>query len=112
MRRTSRLTRTLQKWGSRDFSRRWNWSEGVAGFNWRSKAVVLTAFCSSPERRASESVKVSAMRNSIRRPGRRSLVHPKNFHDLVAEVVDDFDGDAVVLRDGEGTRGIAVQGGP
>jgi hypothetical protein len=38
---------------------------GAVGFTCRSKAVVFTAFCSSPVSRARLSVKVSAMRNSI-----------------------------------------------
>src|SRR6267143_3434789 len=38
---------------------------GLVGFIWRSKAAVLTPFCSSPVRRARLSVKVSAMRNSM-----------------------------------------------
>src|SRR5258708_1187275 len=41
---------------------------GLAGSSCRSKAVVLTAFSSSPVTRASLSVKVSAMRNSTWRP--------------------------------------------
>src|SRR5260370_41339384 len=38
---------------------------GLAGLSCRSKAVVLTAFCSSPVSLARLPVKVSAMRNSI-----------------------------------------------
>ena len=38
---------------------------GPAASTYKSKAVVLTAFCSSPVRRARLSVKVSAMRKSI-----------------------------------------------
>src|SRR5436189_2799 len=41
---------------------------GAAGLSCRSNAVVFTAFCSCAVRRESESVKVSAMRNSILRP--------------------------------------------
>ena len=44
----------------------WNFILGWAGFICRSKAVVFTAFCSSPVRRTRLSVKVSAMRNCIR----------------------------------------------
>lgn len=36
----------------------------LIGLSCKSKAVVFTAFCSSPVRRARLSVKVSAMRNS------------------------------------------------
>src|SRR5258708_4989007 len=41
---------------------------GLAGLSCKSNAVVLTDFCSSPVRRARLSVKVSAMRNSMRKP--------------------------------------------
>ena len=39
---------------------------GLAGFNCRSNALVLTAFCSSPVNFARLSVNVSAIRNCIR----------------------------------------------
>jgi hypothetical protein len=41
--------------------------DGLVVDSWRSKAVVLTAFCSSPVRRARLSVKDSAMRKFIGR---------------------------------------------
>jgi hypothetical protein len=44
------------------FSIRWKLNPGLAGFIWRSKAAVLTAFCSSPVNRARLSVNVSAIR--------------------------------------------------
>src|SRR6266542_7062078 len=43
---------------------------GSAGLSCRSKAVVLTAFCSSPVSRVRLSVNVSAMRNSTILPAR------------------------------------------
>jgi len=46
-------------------SRRWKLIPGFAGLIWRSKAVVFTAFCSSPFTRERLSVKESAMRNCI-----------------------------------------------
>ena len=61
----SPLTRTDQKFLSFAFSSLWKLRPGPAGFTCKSKAVVLTAFCSSPVRRARLSVKVSAMRKSI-----------------------------------------------
>lgn len=36
------------------------------------------------------------------------LVHAEDFHDFVAEVVNDFDGDAAGGGFGEGTGGVAV----
>lgn len=39
---------------------------GLAGFNCKSEAVVLTSFCSSPVKLPRLSVKVSTMWNSIR----------------------------------------------
>jgi len=36
--------------------------------------------------------------------------HPKNFHHFVAEVVDDFDGDAAVEGGGEGPGYGSVKG--
>ena len=38
--------------------------------------------------------------------------YSKHLHDLVAEVVDDLDGDAAGLGFGEGPRGVATEGGP
>ena len=68
--RMSLLTRTDQKFLSFALSSLWNSGPGWPGSSCRSNAVVLTAFCSSPVRRARLSVKVSAMRNSISvRPG-------------------------------------------
>jgi hypothetical protein len=37
--------------------------------------------------------------------------HPEHLHDLVAEVVDDFAGDAAVFGFIEGAGGVAVDGG-
>ena len=62
--RTSAFTRTNQKFLSFALSSLWKLRPGLAGFIWRSKAVVFTSFCSSPVRRARLSVKVSAMRKS------------------------------------------------
>ena len=39
----------------------------------------------------------------------RITLHSEDFHDLVAEVVDDFDGDAAGLGFGEGAGGVAVE---
>src|SRR5438477_6340774 len=61
----SLLTRTDQKFLSFALSSLWKLMPGLAGLSCRSKAVVLTAFCSSPASRARLSVNVSAMRNSI-----------------------------------------------
>ena len=44
--RMSPLARTDQKFGSRDRSMRWNFRPGADGSICKSKAVVLTAFCS------------------------------------------------------------------
>ena len=57
--------RTDQKCLSLECSMRCRLILGCAGFSCKSKAVVLTAFCSSLDRRARLSVKVSAMRKSI-----------------------------------------------
>ena len=54
-----------QKLGSRARSSRWNCNPGRDGSIWRSKAVVLAAFCSSPFSLARLSLKVSAMRKSM-----------------------------------------------
>src|SRR3990170_2855302 len=61
-------TRTDQKCLSFAFSSLWKLTPGLAGLSCKSNAVVFTAFCSSPVRRARLSVKVSAMRNSITLP--------------------------------------------
>ena len=45
----------------------------------------------------------------LKRPGAAS--HPEDFHDLVAEVVDDFGGDAGVFGFIEGSGGVAVERG-
>src|SRR4051812_3026736 len=66
MSRTSAFTRTDQKFLSFALSSLWNFIPGLAGLSCRSKAVVLTAFCSSPVRRARLSVKVSAIRKFMR----------------------------------------------
>src|SRR6476469_6974210 len=65
----SLLTLTDQKFLSLALSSLWKLIPGLAGFIWRSKAVVFTAFCSSPVSLARLSVKVSAMRNSIKSSG-------------------------------------------
>src|SRR5688500_16887659 len=74
MMRMSAFTRTDQKFLSWARSSLWNENPGVAGFSWRSNAVVFVAFCSCDVRRARLAVNVSAMRKSIigpfsRRPG-------------------------------------------
>src|ERR1700683_2066172 len=61
----SLLTRTDQKFLSLALASLWKLIPGLAGLSCKSNAVVLTAFCSSPVRRARLSVKVSAMRKSI-----------------------------------------------
>jgi hypothetical protein len=70
--RMSELTRTDQKLLSLARSSLWKLSPGRVGSTWRSKAVVFTAFCSSPVRRARESVKESAMRKVMGAGGRVS----------------------------------------
>ena len=62
-----RLALTDQKFLSLTLSSLWNCMPGLAGFICRSKAVVITAFCSSPVSLARLSVKVSAMRKLISR---------------------------------------------
>src|SRR5690349_11599332 len=64
MSRTSRFTRTDQKFLSFARSSLWNCMPGFAGFTCRSNAVVFTAFCSSLVSRVRLSVNVSAMRKS------------------------------------------------
>src|SRR3990172_8784364 len=58
------LTRTDQKLPSLAFSIRWKLIPGLAGLSCKSKAVVLTTFCSSAVNFARLSVKVSAIRKS------------------------------------------------
>src|SRR4051794_22332203 len=105
MSRTSRLTRTDQKFLSFAWSSLWKLSPEPAGFICKSKAVVFTAFCSSPVSRARLSTNESAIRNSI-------ASHPEDFHDLVAQVVDHLHSDAATLRLVERTRCVAVQRRP
>src|SRR6202047_3856226 len=101
----SLLARTDQKSLSFALSSLWKLMPGLAGLSCKSKAVVLTAFCSSPVNRARLSVKVSAMRNSI-------TLNPEHLHYLVAQVVDHLNGNPPVLRFLEGTRRVAVQRRP
>src|SRR5271165_3606132 len=61
----SPLARTDQKRLSFALSSLWKLMPGLAGLSFRSNAVVFTAFCSSPLRRARLSVNVSAIRNSM-----------------------------------------------
>ena len=65
-RRTSRLTRTDQKFRSLTRSTRWNDSPGADGSTCRSKAVVFATFCSSPVSFARLSVNEAAIRNCMR----------------------------------------------
>ena len=58
-------TRTDQKFLSFVLSSLWKLMPGLAGLSCKANAVVITAFCSSPVRRARLSMNVSAMRNSI-----------------------------------------------
>ena len=39
----------------------------------------------------------------------RNTLHSKDFHDLVAEVVDDFDGDTAGLGFGKGAGSVTVE---
>src|SRR5262245_54322046 len=95
--RMSWVTRTEWNLLSFALSSRWNLNPGLAGFICRSKAVVLTAFCSSPVRRTRLSRKVSAIRKSI-----CSLLNSEDLHDLVAQVIDDLHCDATAPRLVEG----------
>src|SRR5438105_367712 len=72
MSRMSWLTRTDQNRLSLGFSSLWKLRLGLVGLICRSKAVVFTAFCSSPVSRERLSVKVSAIRKSIERESARS----------------------------------------
>src|SRR5262245_23422867 len=78
---------------------------GLAGLSCKSKAVVLTAFCSSLVRRARLSVNVSAIRNSM-------MLDLEYLHHLVTEMVDHLDGDAAGFRLVERAGRVAVQGRP
>src|SRR5580704_3509643 len=62
-----------------------------AGLSCKSKAVILTAFCSSPVSRARLSTKVSAIRNSM-------ASHLEHLHHLVAQVINHFHGNSPRLR--------------
>src|SRR5258708_5148191 len=86
MSRTSALTRTDQKFGSLARSRRGKCRPRPLASSCRSKAVVLTAFCSVPLNRARLAVKVSAMRNSTLRP---SLAY--NFRYMLDEPLGGID---------------------
>src|SRR6476660_3471118 len=77
----------------------------LTGLSCKSNAVVLTAFCSSPVKRARLSVKVSAMRNSMG-------LNLEDLHHFVTKVIDDFYGDPPTRRYGKGARGVAVQTRP
>src|SRR6266481_3780287 len=85
MSRMSLLTRTDQKFLSFAFSSLWKLRPGPAGFIWKSNAVVLTAFCSSPVSRARLSVKVSAIRNST-----AMSWHWPHCHSLRCEIIRSF----------------------
>src|SRR4051794_29135208 len=76
---------------------------GFAGLSCRSKAVVLTAFCSSPVSRARLSVNVSAIRNCV------GILDPEDLHHLVAKVVDDLHGNATVAGLVERAGRVAVE---
>src|ERR1700682_6271720 len=101
----SLLTRTDQKFLSFALSSLWKFMPGLAGLSCKSNAVVLTAFCSSPVRRARLSVKVSAIRNSI-------TSYPEDLHHLVAQVIDHLHGDAALRWFVERARDVAVQSPP
>src|SRR5712691_9683642 len=65
MSRMSWLTRTDQNRLSLALASLWKPMPELTGLSCRSKAVVLTDFCSSPVSRARLSVKVSAIRKSM-----------------------------------------------
>src|SRR5277367_5831955 len=98
----SLLTLTDQKFLSLALSSLWRLMPGLAGLSCKSNAVVFTAFCSSPVRRARLSVNVSAMRNSM-------TLHPKHLHHFVAEMVDYLHGDPAGFGLVEGAGRIAIQ---
>src|SRR5450759_1411174 len=101
----SLLTRTDQKFLSFALSSLWKLMPGLAGLSCRSKAVVLTAFCSSPVNRARLSVKVSAIRNSV-------TSDSEHLHDFITKVINHLDGDSSLLRPVEWARGVAIQARP
>src|SRR5437879_4770403 len=105
------LTRTDQNRGSFGLSSLWNCRLGCAGFIWRSKAAVLTAFCSSPVSLARLSVNVSAMRKSMSGAlsTLRASVNLEYFHHLISEVIDDFHGDASGFWLRERPRRVAIE---
>src|SRR5258706_4773891 len=105
MSRMSRLTRTDQKFLSFALSSLWKLIPGWAGFSCKSNAVVFTAFCSAPVRRARLSVNVSAIRNSI-------TLDLEHLHYFVAQMVDYLHCDATVFRLFEWSRRVAVQRRP
>src|SRR4029453_11278102 len=105
MSRMSLLTRTDQKFLSFVLSSLWKLMPGLAGLSWRSNAVVLTAFCSSPVRRARLPVNVSAIRNSM-------ASDAEHFHDLIAQVIDYLYRNAPRLGPGERPRRVTVQSLP
>src|SRR5713226_878930 len=78
----SLLTRTDQKFLSFTLSSLWKLMPGLEGLSCRSNAVVLTAFCSSPVRRARLSVNVSAIRNSTGVSMLSELQHTASDADL------------------------------
>src|SRR5215469_6682911 len=98
-------TRTDQKFLSLALSSLWKLMPGLAGFNCKSNAVVLTAFCSSPIRRARLSVNVSAIRNSM-------ASNLEDLHHLVPQVIDHLHGDAASCWFGERARDVAIQRRP
>src|ERR1051325_7870286 len=102
MSRISAFTLTDQKFLSFALSRRWNCIPGAAGSICKSKAVVFTAFCSSPVSRARLSVKVSAIRNS------KSHLH--GHADLVFDLAVEIDIDTWCAygNDQRVTRGPTV----
>src|SRR2546426_1400449 len=103
MRRMSLLTRTDQKRLSFALASLWKLIPGFSGLSCRSKAVVLTAFCSSPVSRARLSVKVSAMRNSMAVPLTPSRLPDGKHTDTRGQLVDADDG-ALVQRGRVGSK--------
>src|SRR5438093_12681102 len=103
MSRMSWLTRTDQNRLSLALASLWKLIPGLTGLSCRSKAVVLTAFCSSPVSRARLSVKVSAMRSSMAAPLKPSCLPDRKHTDARGQLVDADDG-ALVQR---GQGGLA-----